>query len=188
MTRCNEHQKRTIRYKSGQDSCRPREAAGPASRAPSIGETAAAIDGHRCIWQSDREGGRSSGRGSPVQQRREAVGVERIGLRRLEILFELVGEVQKGRDDGRVELASATSSDLGEGFRRRPRLLVGAVGDERVEDVADRADTAFQRYLLNLQAVRVPLPSQCSWVRAIVSAIWISGELDPERISAPFVV
>src|SRR3954454_6387111 len=64
-------------------------------------------------------------------------------------------ELEERVDDLRVELAAALRGDLGERVGLRPRVLVRARGDERVVDVADRADAPGERDLLAAQAGRV---------------------------------
>ena len=64
-------------------------------------------------------------------------------------------EPEEGRDDGWVEMRSAPSRDLFEHFLRRPWLLVGARGTERVVDIADRADSSLERDFFALEAIRI---------------------------------
>src|SRR3954451_24686278 len=64
-------------------------------------------------------------------------------------------EVDEAGDDLGVELAPALRGDLRERVGLRPRVLVRARGDERVVDVADRADAPGDRDLLAAQAARV---------------------------------
>jgi hypothetical protein len=61
---------------------------------------------------------------------------------------ELGGDRQEGLHEPRIELRAAEPLDLGDRAVEWPRVLVGAEGKERIEDVADGADAPGERYLL----------------------------------------
>src|SRR2546423_1759069 len=58
-------------------------------------------------------------------------------------------------DEPRIQVAAGEALELGERALDRPRRLVGAVGDQRVVDVADRADARDERDLVALAPQRV---------------------------------
>src|SRR5215218_2577528 len=58
-------------------------------------------------------------------------------------------------DHLRVELAPAERADLVQRVLDRPYALVGTLGDERVEDVADRGDAPGERDRLAGEAGRI---------------------------------
>src|SRR4051794_31634677 len=59
------------------------------------------------------------------------------------------------RDEARIHVAAGEPTQLVERALDRPRGLVRPVGDQRVVDVADRADARDQRDLLAAQPQRV---------------------------------
>ena len=71
--------------------------------------------------------------------------VDRVESRELGVAVQFRGDREEGRDELWVEVGAAAQRDFLQHARRRPSLLVGAPGSERVEDVADGADAADER-------------------------------------------
>ena len=121
-----------------------------------------------------------------LEQRRQGVEVDGVALFGRFTLIEQRREREERRDERGskwLPLAVAISSRM---RAQRPRFLVRPFGSERVVDVADGADAALERDLLAFQAMGVAgaVPALW-WVRAIASAIWISGEADPQGSRRP---
>ena len=70
-------------------------------------------------------------------------------------LDNLIASCEKRVEDARVKLPSTAFVHNGETFFQGKRGSVGAVGAQCVEDIRDRRDTAFQRYILADQAERI---------------------------------
>ena len=75
-----------------------------------------------------------------------------------QLLVELRHHRDEDVDERRVEVAPALGRELRDRLLHRPAALVAALGEQGVEDVADRADARRERDRLAAQAGRVARP------------------------------